>query len=336
MKQTDPKGEIIIFKSEDGQTKIDVRLQEETVWLNQYQIAELFCTDRTVILKHIKNIYSTHELEMDSTCAKHAQVRIEGKRTIKREIQFYNLDVILSVGYRVNSKRGTQFRIWSNSVLKDYLVKGYALREKRLKEKLENLHDLEKAVQLIQGSLDDQDLKLVEAKGLLTVITEYAKSFILLNRFDSDTLEKEPVTEHVTHEISYEEALVAVRELKHALMERKEASELFGSTRDEALKGILGNIVQTFGGNYLYPSIEEQAAHLLYFIIKDHPFADGNKRIGSLLFIWFLERNAYLVNAKGMVKINENALVALALLVAQSKPSQKEIMITLIINLIRN
>lgn len=321
--------EIVIYQTPDNQTQIDVTFEGDTVWLNQYQLANLFETDRTSILKHIQNVYSTHELEENSTCANFAQVREEGKRTVKRDVLHYNLDAIISVGYRVNSKRGTQFRQWATQRLKDYLVKGYAINQKRLDQ-------LQQTIELIQKGGKTEDLSLNEAKGLLDIIGNYTQSFVLLNKYDSHTLQTEKLNEHITYEIKYEEAISAVEQLKKTLIAKKEATALFGNQKDAGFKGLLGNIVQSFGGEYLYKSIEEQAAHLLYFIIKNHPFNDGNKRIGAFMFVWFLEKNKHRFKKNGEVKINDNGLVALALLVAQSNPDDKELMVQLIINLINS
>ena len=323
--------EIILYESNDGQTKIDVRLENETVWLNLNQIAELFGRDKSVISRHLKNIFASEELEETSTVAKNATVQIEGNREVVREVEYFNLDAIISVGYRVNSKRGTQFRQWATQRLKDYLVTGYAFNERRLQE---NLTELETAINSIKQIGESEELKLSEAKGLLELISNYANSFILLNRFDRQELEDVLLNTNITYEIKYDEAVSAVEELKHQLIAKNEATVLFGNQKDQSFAGILGSIVQTFGGEYLYPTIEEQAAHLLYFIIKNHPFTDGNKRIGSFLFIWFLEKNKHRFNQKGELKISENTLTALALLVAQSNPNDKELMIKLIINLI--
>jgi death-on-curing family protein len=318
---------IEIYLDRDKQIEIVVRFENESVWLSQYQLAELFETDRSSILKHLKNIFRTNELNEKQTCAKFAQVQKEGLKSVKREILHYNLDAIISVGYRVNSKRGIQFRQWATQRLKDYLVKGYSVNQKRLEQ-------LQQTIQLIGKSGQAETLSLSEAKGLLEIISNYTQSFVLLNQFDSNSLSADRLNESITYEIEYKEAAAAIAELKKQLIKKKEASELFGNPKDESFKGILGSIVQTFGGEYLYKSIEEQAAHLLYFVIKNHPFNDGNKRIGAFLFIWFLEKNKHRFKKSGELKINDNALVALALLVAQSNPADKEIMIKLIINLI--
>ncbi|PVD52128.1 hypothetical protein DC498_11345 [Terrimonas sp.] len=321
--------EIVIYQSPDDQTQIEVKFEGDTAWLTQKQMAELFQTTPQNITLHLKNIYAEDEIEENSTCKEYLQVQKEGKRQVKRKQLIYNLDAILSVGYRINSKRGTQFRQWATQRLKDFLVQGYAVNQKRLEQ-------LQQVVSIIQESGKNKGLSASEVKGLLDIIANYTQSFVLLNRFDSNRLTSERLDENITYEIQYTEAIKAIETLKQQLIENKEATALFGNQKDESFKGILGNIVQTFGGEYLYKSIEEQAAHLLYFVIKNHPFSDGNKRIGAFLFIWFLEKNKHRFKQNGELKINDNGLVALALLVAQSNPDDKELMIQLIINLINN
>lgn len=332
MDMKEHKGEIVIYKAEDGQAAIEVRLKEDTVWLTQKQMAVLFDTERSVITKHIRNIIRGKELYEDSVCAIFAHTAADGKTY---RTTFYNLDMIISVGYRVNSKRGTQFRIWATNVLRDHLVKGYTLNEKRLQENKARLKELKAAVALVEKAKSTKQLSASEAAGLLTVITEYTRSWLLLHQYDAGTLQTKELHRNVRFRIDEEMAKKAIAQLKKNLMEREEAGDLFGRERERgALKGILGSIEQTFGGADLYPSVEEKAANLLYFIIKDHPFIDGNKRIASLLFIWFLEKNDLLLAPDGERKINDNALVALALLVAESNPRQKDVMIDLVINLI--
>lgn len=320
--------EIVIFQSPDGQAQLEVRLDHQTVWLSQKQMAELFDKDSDTIGLHLKNVFAEGELDESATTELFSVVQQEGNRLVNRNIKFYNLDAILSVGYRVNSKRGTQFRQWATARLKDYLVQGYALNQKRLDE-------LGKMVQLIEQSGSSEHLQLGEARGLLEILSGYTRSFVLLNQYDSHSLPAEAFDPNITYEITYPEAKAAIAELKKQLIAQKEATELFGNEKDDSFSGILGSIVQTFGGQYLYPSIEEQAAHLLYFVIKNHPFSDGNKRTGAFLFVWFLEKNKHSLKASGELKINDNALTALALLVAQSAPAEKELMIQLICNLIR-
>ena len=320
---------IEIYKGKDNQTQVEVKFEDETVWLTQKQMSVLFSKNVMTINEHISNIYKEKEVDEKSTIRKSLIVQKEGKRQVSRELVFYNLDIIISVGYRVKSQQGTQFRKWATQRLKDYLVKGYAINQHRLEQ-------LQQVVKIIQQSGNVDSLQLHEAKGLLDIITNYTHSFALLNQFDSDNLHTEKLNEHITYEIKYEEAAKAITELKKILLKKKEASDLFGKPKDESFKGILGNIVQTFGKKYLYPSIEEQAAHLLYFVIKNHPFSDGNKRIGAFLFVWFLEKNKHRFKKSGELKINDISLVALALLVAQSNPSDKELMIKLVVNLIRS
>ncbi len=316
--------QIEIYQTKDNQTEIQVRLDNETVWLSQKQMAMLFDCSTDNISLHLKNIFKTKELNPDSVTEEFSVTATDGK---KYKTKHYDLDTIISLGYRINSQRATQFRQWATQRLKDYLVKGYTINQKRLDE-------LGKMVQLIERSGNKENLQITEAKGLLEILSNYTTSFVLLNQYDSHSLLTEKLNENITYEIKYEEADEAITELKKQLIAKKEATQLFGNQKDDSFKGLLGNIVQTFGGEYLYKSIEEQAAHLLYFVIKNHPFSDGNKRIGAFMFIWFLEKNKHRFKKDGEVKINDNGLVALALLVAQSDPNDKELMIELIINLI--
>lgn len=325
--------EIEIYQTVDNQTEIEVSFENDTVWLTQSQMAELFDRDRVAITQHIGNIFKEKELEKESVCKESLHTAKDGKNYKTR---FYNLDVIISVGYRVKSKRGTQFRQWATRRLKEFLVRGYALNEKRLLQVLDNLKLLEQAVTLIQSSVNSEALELREAKGLLEILGNYTHSFILLSQYDNHSLQSGNLNENITYRIQHDEATAAIAELKGQLIAAKEATELFGNPKDDSFSGILGNVVQSFGGHYLYPSIEEQAAHLLYFIIKNHPFSDGNKRIGAFIFVWFLEKNKHRFKQNGELKINDNALVALALLVAQSNPVEKELMVQLIVNLIIN
>lgn len=320
--------QIEIYQTKDKQTQVEVKFEGDTVWLSQQQMAELFGQTKQNISLHINNCFKERELDKKATVKDSLTVQKEGKRLVTRSVDYYNLDVIISVGYRVKSKRGTQFRQWATQRLREYLVKGYTINEKRLA-------DLEQAIRLVQLTGEGKELSATEAKGLLEIITNYTQSFILLNRFDSNELAPGRLNEKITYEIEYDEAVKAVAELKKQLVKKKEASALFGNERDGAFGGILNSVVQTFGGEYLYKSIEEQAAHLLYFVIKNHPFTDGNKRIGAFMFVWFLEKNKHRFKKSGELKINDNALVALALLVAQSDPNDKELMVNLVINLIK-
>ena len=325
---------VAIYQSADGSIATEVRLEGETVWLSQKQMAELFDKNVPNINEHISNVFADGELEPTATIRKFRIVREEGQRQVEREIEHYNLDVIISVGYRVKSKQGTQFRIWANRVLKDYLVQGYALNKQRLEAQQENIKQLERTLTLFQQNLIEQ-ASLPEARGLVSVIAGYARTFVLLNQFDSERLPLGDFATTIHYEIQEDEALAGIAALKADLIGRGEASALFGNQKDDSFAGILGNILQSFGGEFLYPSIEEQGAHLLYFVIKNHPFSDGNKRIGAFLFIWFLQRNQHHLKTDGELKINDNALAAIALLVAQSDPAQKQLMIHLIMNLIR-
>lgn len=323
-----------MYTASDGTTRLSVTFEQDTVWLSQKQLAELFGKDVRTVNEHIGNIFDEQELTQDSTIRKFRIVQKEGKREVTREIEHYSLDVIISVGYRIQSAQGTRFRQWATARLKEHLVRGYTLNEERLRVQQDNIRQLEHTLTLFQQNLIDQ-AGLDEARGLVRVIADYARTFVLLNQFDSERLPLTDFSGTIRYEIRYDEAVDAIALLKQDLMGRHEASTLFGGQKDESFAGILGNIVQSFGGEYLYASVEAQAAHLLYFVIKNHPFSDGNKRIGAFLFIWFLERNRHHLKASGEVKINDNALAAIALLVAQSDPAHKELMIHLIMNLIR-
>lgn len=325
----------LVYQAEDGSLRIEVPLEEDTVWLTQKQMAALFNKDVRTINEHIQNIFIEEELSSKSTIRDFRIVQTEGNRQITRNIEHYNLDVIISVGYRVKSKEGTKFRIWANKILKEYLISGYALDQKRLQQQATQLQNLHKTLALFQ-KVQAKTLSNSEASGLLNVLTNYTHSFILLNQYDTGNFPEGGLNTNITIEIDLNHAMKAINELKQRLIVQNEATELFGYPKDDSFVGILGNIVQSFGGEYLYPSIEEQAAHLLYFIIKNHPFTDGNKRIGAFMFIWFLQLNKHHLKQNGEAKINDNALVAIALLVAQSDPTQKDTMIKLIINLIKD
>lgn len=323
----DNRGEIVIYQTKDGKTSIDVKLENETVWLNQAQMAELFQTDRTSIVKHVNNIYKSEELEKDSTCAKIAQVQMEGNRTIKRHIIYYNLDMIISVGYRVNSMRGTQFRIWANKILKDYLIKGYAINKQ---VKVAQLEDLKSTVRLLSNVIEHKQLTLDEANGLLRVITDYTYGLDTLDKYDYQQLEVDSTTPTEEFRATYEEAMEAI----HLLQEKFGSSDLFGNEKDQSFKSSINTIYQTFGGEELYPSIEEKAAMLFYLVVKNHSFSDGNKRIAAFLFLWFLEKNGILYKSDGSKLIGNNTLVALTLMIAESRTEEKDVMVKVVINLI--
>ncbi len=331
MKNDISRGEIVIYKVRDNRIKLEVKLKKDTVWLSQKQIAELFSTERSVITKHLRNIFKDKELEQNLVCANFAHTAIDGKTY---QVKLYNLDAIISVGYRVNSRRATQFRIWATRVLKDYLVKGYALNQKRLvSEQAKKLEELKLTISFIKSKAVHPELT-GQAQELLNIVDEYANALTLLYEYDNKTLainkKKKP-----SFALTYEHADRLVAEVKIKLYQRGESSELFGQQVGHKFRSIIGSLCQTFDKKELYPSVEEKAAHLFYFTIKDHPFADGNKRIASLLFIYFLEQNNYLLKRTGERKINDNTLVALSLLIAASQPKEKDVMIKLITNLLK-
>jgi death-on-curing family protein len=321
--------EIVIYQTANGALELKSDPSNQTIWVNRMQMAEIFDVNPQAISKHIQNIYKDGELEKIATSSKMELVQIEAGREVKRKVDYYNLEVVISVGYRINTVRGTKFRQWATQTLKQHITEGFSINQKRLQE-------LGKIVQLIEQSSQTEKLQLQEAKGLLDILGHYTKSFVLLNQYDSHTLQTGNLKENITYEIQYNEAIAAIAELKSQLMAKKEATNLFGKEKDKGFESSLQSIIQTFGGQYLYPSIEEQAAHLLYFVIKNHSFNDGNKRIGAFLFIWFLEKNKHRFKKSGELKINDNALTAIALLVAQSAPNEKDLMIQLIINLIKD
>jgi prophage maintenance system killer protein len=328
-----PGGEIVLYQTSDGEVRVDVRLEQETVWLTQHQMAALFGRERSVVAKHIGNAYREGELDPAATCAKFAQVQTEGSRTVSREVDHYNLDVIISVGYRVKSPRGTQFRIWATRTLRDHLLRGYTLHDRRLAER--GLGEIEQAVGLLARTLTNHALVTSEGQAVLDVIQRYTRAWRLLLQYDEKRLPDRPA--HPTPPaaaLSVADAHAAVARLREDLAARGEAGTLFGQERGDALAGILGAVEQTFGGEPLYPSTQARAAHILYFVIKDHPFGDGNKRIGTLLFLEYLHRNGLLLRADGEPRLANNAMVALALLIAESEPSQKDLMIRLVLNLL--
>ena len=324
------KSEIKIYQTSDGNTSIEVKLEKETVWLKQYQLEELSQTNRTVIVKHIQNIYKTGELDERATCAFFAQVRKEGKRVVKRRIKFYNLDVIIAVGYRVNSKRGTQFRIWANQIIKDYLVKGYAINQQKLQKQVEQLNELKETIKILGNTLNYKKLSGEESSGLLKIIADYSYALDLLDRYDYQTLTIVDTSGKEVYQLTYEETIRQIQLVRKTYGN----SDLFGKEKDDSLKSSLAVIYQTFDRKDLYPSIEEKAAHLLYFVVKNHSFVDGNKRIAAFLFLYFLEKNKILFTETGQKRLADNALVALTLMIAVSKPEEKETMIKVIVNLI--
>ena len=320
--------DVILYHSDDGAVQLDVQLERETVWLNQRQMAELFDKDTDTIGLHVRNIYKEGELPRKGTTEESSVVQNEGGRKIRRQVFFYNLDVIISVGYRVKSKRGTQFRQWATRVLREHLVRGFTLNEKRLKEQEQKLDDLRRTVGLLEQTLVHQAIGLDEATGLLQVITDYAYALTTLDRFDHGTLAIEQTTRPAPYMMTYEAAMGVVTAMKTGF------GGLFGLEKDQGFKSALGAIYQTFGSEELYPSIEEKAANLLFFVVKNHAFSDGNKRIGAALFIAFLAGNHALYRGDGSKRIADNALVALTLLIAESRPQDKETIVKVIVSLI--
>uniref|UniRef100_UPI00404ACACA RhuM family protein n=1 Tax=Gelidibacter sp. TaxID=2018083 RepID=UPI00404ACACA len=324
--------QIVIYQAKDGQTQIDVQLKEDTIWLTQKQMAELFDKDSDTIGLHLKNIFKSKELDKNATTEKYSVVQQEGNRNIKRNILHYNLDAIISVGYRVNSKRGTQFRIWANQILKDYLIKGFAVNEKRLQQTTQQLQELKKVVQLQEKVITEYHLETDEAQGLIKVIASYSTALDLLDDYDHQRLKLPTTNTAEVVKINYTEARNAINQLG----KQTKFEGLFGKEKDDSFKGSLENIYQTFDGIELYRTIEEKAAHLLYFVVKNHSFTDGNKRIAAFLFVWFLERNKLLYQSNGTKIIADSTLVALTLMIAQSDPNEKNMMIKVIVNLLAN
>lgn len=315
--------EVLIYEAAPGVPVVAVRLEGETLWLSQEQIAELFGRERSVVTKHLRNVFKEGELDEKAVCANFAHTAADGKTY---QTRFYNLDVIISVGYRVNSKRGTQFRQWATQVLRAHLVQGFTLNQVRLADR--GLTEAQQSLDLLARTLSNQALVSDAGRDVLALIVGYAKTWSLLRQYDEDGLVLPGACEPSRGALDYSMALAAIAQLKAELMSRGEAGTLFGHERGEAFQGILGGIEQTMFGEPLYRSREEKAAHLLYFIIKDHPFSDGNKRVGSFMFLLYLQQESM------EMSINANALTALALLIAESAPSNKDLMIRLVVNLL--
>lgn len=322
--------QIEIYQTSDGQTQIEVRLKQDTLWLSQAQMAELFDKDSDSIGLHLKHIYKDGELDQDATTEESSVVRQEGKRQVRRKIRFYNLDAIISVGYRVNSKKGTQFRIWATQRLREYLIQGYAVDQQRFEQ---NAAELEQALCLIRKAAQSPELSTDAGRGLVDIISRYTQTFLWLQRYDEGLLEA-PEGHAGGVLTSAAVAMRALGELKLQLMARGEASPLFVQPRSDGLASIWGNLEQSIFGEPAYPTIESKAAHLLYFVVKNHPFSDGNKRSGAFLFVDFLYRNGRLLDAQGEPVINDTGLAALTLLVAESEPKQKDTLIRLIMNML--
>ena len=325
-KHDESHGEVIVYESPDGEARVEVRLERETVWLSLDQIAGLFGRDKSVISRHLRNVFASGELERQAVVAKNATTAADGKTY---QVEFYNLDAVLSVGYRVNSKRGTQFRVWATRTLRDHLVRGYTVNRQRLES---NARELEAALALVRKAAAGDALTSEQGRGLVDIIARYTQTFLLLQRYDEGLLiEPEGTAGGTLPTVS--QAHAAVAQLKQDLLARHETTDLFGRERGDGLAALLGNLDQSVLGAPAYPTIESKAAHLLYFVIKNHPFADGNKRIGSFLFVEFLHRNGRLFR-NGEPVVNDVGLAALALLVAESAPKDKEVMIRLVMNML--
>ena len=319
---------IEIYRSQDGSIQLNVKLENDTVWLTQSQMAELFGVDRTSIVRHIRNIYKSEELDQNSTCAKNAQVRTEGNRSILREIPYYNLDMIISVGYRVNSKNATSFRRWATSVLKQYLIKGYAINQQI---KLDRYNELKDVVRLMSRTVGLQEkVTSEEYGGLFNVISDYVYALDTLDHYDYQSLSIQKTTKEEPFRATYENAMEAI----NALKEKFGGSQWFANEKDDSFKSSIGQIYQTFGGEDLYPSVEEKAAMLLYLVVKNHSFSDGNKRIAAMLFLWFLNNNHVLYAEDGHKRIADNTLVALTLMIAESRTEEKNVMVKVVVILI--
>lgn len=316
-------GEIILYTTSDGAIVLDVRLEQNTIWISRQQMAELFDRDIKTIGKHINNALK-EELKGTSVVAKFATTASDGKTY---QVEHYNIEMVTSVGYRVKSQRGTQFRIWANKVLKEYLVKGYALKENI---KLEQYEDLKQTIKVLSNVLECKTLEYSEATGLLRVVTDYAYALDTLDKYDYQKLEIENTTNKEQFKVTYSNAMAAIDELR----EKFGGNSLFGNEKDQSFKSSIGVIYQTFGGQDLYPSIEEKASMLLYLVTKNHSFSDGNKRIAAFLFLWFLERNGILYHPDGTKRIGNNTLVALTLMIAESRTEEKDIMVKVVVNLI--
>ena len=321
------KTDLIVFRPQGAGVSVEVKLKDETVWLRQEQIAVLFGTQRPAITKHLSNIFKSNELERDSVCSILEHTAADGK---VYKTTFYNLDVIISVGYRVNSSKATQFRIWATSVLKQHLIQGYSVNEKRLKEQSTNLKALQKTVQMLADLANRKALTSEEAKGLFDVIRDYSYGLDVLDDYDHGRTRIKSSTAKACYQLTYAEGLKVIGQMR----QKFGAGGLFGNEKDASFKSALGAVYQTFGGKDLYPSVEEKAANLLYLVVKNHAFSDGNKRIAAALFVWFLDRNRILYRADGSKRLADNALVAITLLIAESPPKEKDVIAALVVNLI--
>ena len=324
----DSNNQIIIYQSEDGQVQVDVRMEDDTVWLTQAQMVELFQTTKQNVSLHVGNVFREGELDQKSTVKEYLTVQKEGERKVTRKVKYYNLDVIISVGYRVKSKRGTAFRIWANNVLKQYLIKGYAVNERMRKEQIGELRQL---VGMLGRTIQNQPLlSNDETDALFKVVTDYTYALDTLDNYDYGRLTINKTTEEEPFHATYDNAMEAIKGLR----DKFGGSVLFGHEKDKSFKSSIGQIYQTFDGEELYPSVEEKAAMLLYLVTKNHSFSDGNKRIAATLFLWFLNGNHILYHPDGSKRIADSTLVALTLMIAESRTEEKDVMVKVVVNLI--
>ena len=324
------KGEIIIYTSEDGSVSLDTKLENDTIWLTQDMMAKLFDTTTQNITMHIKNIYDEKELNMNSTCKNFLQVRKEGNRNVSRKLTHYNLDMILSVGYRIKSKVATKFRIWATNTLRGYLTKGYVINEKMLKTQQNKIQTLQSTVNLLKRSLQNQISTVNEAQDIANIMDNFAQGLDLLDDFDHKTLDTKGITQKDAVIISKEEYLSVINKMKSEF-----ASDVFANPKDNSFDSSINQIYQTFGGQDCYPTLEEKAATLLYLITKNHSFSDGNKRIAASCFLYFLNRNNLLYK-NNLPIIDNGTLFALTLLIAESKPEEMEIMKQIVVSVLNN
>ena len=306
--------DLVLFSSQDGEISLPVAVDQDTVWLSLDQIAELFQRDKSTISRHIRNVFLENELEQDATVANFATVQQEGSRQVQRKIDYYNLDIIISVGYRVKSQRGVEFRKWANEILRNYILRGYAINESRIKQ----LGEVVKLMRRTQESLD--------SKQVLSVIENYSRALDLLDDYDHQTM-KRPRGNAAVYVLTYEECRMLIDQMRFG-----NESDIFGKEKDDSFKGSIGNIYQSFAGQEIYPSVEEKAANLLYFVTKNHSFWDGNKRIAATMFLYFLDRNGILYDEEGNKLLDDHTLVALTIMIAESRPEEKEMMISVIMN----
>ena len=322
------ENKIVIYQTEDGQTQIDVRLENDTVWLTQAQMVELFQTTKQNVSLHLNNLYKEGELKKEGTVKEYLTVQQEGKRKVTRKVKYYDLDVIISVGYRVHSKRGTAFRIWARQILKDYLTKGYAVNERIRKDQIGELRQL---IGMVGRAIQNKQIEPDEEnQALFDIVVDYTYALDTLDDYDYQRMTVKDTTQEEKFHATYENAMETIA----ALRDKFGGSSLFGNEKDDSFKSSIGQIYQTFGGEELYPSVEEKAAMLLYLVTKNHSFSDGNKRIAATLFLWFLNNNGILYREDGTKRLSDNTLVALTLMIAESRTEEKDVMVKVVVNLI--